>query len=237
MCFFLMIRRPPRSTRTDTLFPYTTLFRSHLVLGRRGRSWRGLFGGEHPLDASAGSVALSLPGSDLAFELRAIVDATVQALASQDTDLDLGHVEPAGVLRREVELQPAEEAMGLRRGEGLVESPGRVRGQVVHDHPDLVSVGEADVDEIAHLLGKVDGRAPPGDRDLAPGPVGIHGDEQIDGAVAAILVVIALQPSRPGRDWLTCFADELNRALVAPDTPALRLGVFPIETAQTPHTA
>src|SRR3546814_18970187 len=26
--FFLMIRQPPRSTRTDTLFPYTTLFRS-----------------------------------------------------------------------------------------------------------------------------------------------------------------------------------------------------------------
>src|SRR3546814_19202957 len=29
MFFFLMIRRPPRSTRTDTLFPYTTLFRCH----------------------------------------------------------------------------------------------------------------------------------------------------------------------------------------------------------------
>src|SRR3546814_10296309 len=27
-CFVLMIRRPPRSTRTDTLFPYPTLFRS-----------------------------------------------------------------------------------------------------------------------------------------------------------------------------------------------------------------
>src|SRR3546814_15078093 len=27
--FFFMIRRPPRSTRTDALFPYTTLFRSH----------------------------------------------------------------------------------------------------------------------------------------------------------------------------------------------------------------
>src|SRR3546814_15046814 len=47
--FFLMIRRPPRSTRTDTLFPYTTLFRSkyrgrgrprrvrHPDLLRRGR--------------------------------------------------------------------------------------------------------------------------------------------------------------------------------------------------------
>src|SRR3546814_11339159 len=31
--FFLMIRRPPRSTRTDTLFPYTTLFRSARGMG------------------------------------------------------------------------------------------------------------------------------------------------------------------------------------------------------------
>src|SRR3546814_12391202 len=30
LLFFLLIRRPPRSTRTDTLFPYTTLFRSVL---------------------------------------------------------------------------------------------------------------------------------------------------------------------------------------------------------------
>src|SRR3546814_2440224 len=30
-----MIRRPPRSTRTDTLFPYTTLFRSHRGVQRR----------------------------------------------------------------------------------------------------------------------------------------------------------------------------------------------------------
>src|SRR3546814_6022249 len=34
--FFLMIRRPPRSTRTDTLFPYTTLFRSQTLLGVTG---------------------------------------------------------------------------------------------------------------------------------------------------------------------------------------------------------
>src|SRR3546814_9183744 len=33
--FFLMIRRPPRSTRTDTLFPYTTLFRSQGAVGAR----------------------------------------------------------------------------------------------------------------------------------------------------------------------------------------------------------
>src|SRR3546814_8621061 len=32
-----MIRRPPRSTRTDTLFPYTTLFRSHAFTGHPGK--------------------------------------------------------------------------------------------------------------------------------------------------------------------------------------------------------
>src|SRR3546814_15472178 len=33
--FFLMRRRPPRSTRTDTLFPYTTLFRSREYLKKK----------------------------------------------------------------------------------------------------------------------------------------------------------------------------------------------------------
>src|SRR3546814_4500779 len=40
LLFFLMIRRPPRSTRTDTLFPYTTLFRSkdaNLVIAEKIR--------------------------------------------------------------------------------------------------------------------------------------------------------------------------------------------------------
>src|SRR3546814_12891416 len=36
--FFLMIRRPPRSTRTDTLFPYTTLFRSRFGARRVSQS-------------------------------------------------------------------------------------------------------------------------------------------------------------------------------------------------------
>src|SRR3546814_21116123 len=42
--FFLMIRRPPRSTRTDTLFPYTTLFRSADDEGTRADH---LAGGHH----------------------------------------------------------------------------------------------------------------------------------------------------------------------------------------------
>src|SRR3546814_2288935 len=54
-----MIRRPPRSTRTDTLFPYTTLFRSHhrfRTRFHRGRSARPALGrgsvGGHTLPAT-----------------------------------------------------------------------------------------------------------------------------------------------------------------------------------------
>src|SRR3546814_13178280 len=63
--FFLMIRRPPRSTRTDTLFPYTTLFRSAVD----GRACTGasaccaadLWTVRHPVCASARAHAGSAP--------------------------------------------------------------------------------------------------------------------------------------------------------------------------------
>src|SRR3546814_2939309 len=44
-----MIRRPPRSTRTDTLFPYTTLFRSFGGGGPCEAWWRGTRGVSCPL--------------------------------------------------------------------------------------------------------------------------------------------------------------------------------------------
>src|SRR3546814_2741991 len=40
--FFLMLPRPPRSTRTDTLFPYTTLFRSRERVGDRQHRHRAV---------------------------------------------------------------------------------------------------------------------------------------------------------------------------------------------------
>src|SRR3546814_7060368 len=47
-CFFLMIRRPPISTRTDTLFPYTTLFRSSRPRAARLRRGGGRDGAARP---------------------------------------------------------------------------------------------------------------------------------------------------------------------------------------------
>src|SRR3546814_14968651 len=69
-----MIRRPPRSTRTDTLFPYTTLFRSDM------HHRHHLVGGVDPhLDGVA--VVIGLAGADaaeLAVELAHAVVARVE---------------------------------------------------------------------------------------------------------------------------------------------------------------
>src|SRR3546814_1541400 len=83
---FLMIRRPPRSTRTDTLFPYTTLFRSSarvvvIGLGEKGKFDGAAFRravteaavalGKLPIaTASVFLTGLDVPGKDTAWKLR-----------------------------------------------------------------------------------------------------------------------------------------------------------------------
>src|SRR3546814_1379749 len=68
-----MLRRPPRSTRTDTLFPYTTLFRSYLVVPvlvhPDGIEGRGHAARPHDLDAMGAAPEF------LARRLDAAVDA------------------------------------------------------------------------------------------------------------------------------------------------------------------
>src|SRR3546814_15439749 len=89
--FFLMIRRPPISTRPDTLFPYTTLF----------RSLRGL-AGDHVL--GFGDVGIRLAGRQCPTDLAAVanhateqgVDGCVKRFAhdvpQSDVDRSLGKI-------------------------------------------------------------------------------------------------------------------------------------------------
>ena len=67
-----------------------------------------------------------------------IVNSFGQALAAQHADLDLDHVEPAGVLGGEVELQTAQDAPGFGGLKGLIEGTGRVGVQVILHNPDAL---------------------------------------------------------------------------------------------------
>src|SRR3546814_3665903 len=76
-----MIRRPPRSTRTDTLFPYTTLFRSDRVAFAHHRLQAG-----ESFERGVGAVAFVAVGDDVlvADLLGLLVDDRHRRLAGDD---------------------------------------------------------------------------------------------------------------------------------------------------------
>src|SRR3546814_7598681 len=75
-----MIRRPPRSTRTDTLFPYTTLFRSNAQVGLAHYGVHGVVDASRSDERSVGGELADLGGC------RAVGDV-------EDEDLGLGRSE------------------------------------------------------------------------------------------------------------------------------------------------
>src|SRR3546814_20033639 len=87
-----MIRRPPRSTRTDTLFPYTTLFRSlHIPVGIDRAGIESLdLGAVHAAIKRAFTLALEHQPVDVAAEPRFAIPAKAVAALAR---LILGQVE------------------------------------------------------------------------------------------------------------------------------------------------
>src|SRR3546814_18137233 len=103
-----MIRRPPRSTRTDTLFPYTTLFRSGVFGTRTAEQQLVIFG----------ALAVDAKDADLAGMM---VAAGVDA--ARDLDLELANVELTLHVRKTLRnlLRQRDRA---RVGEGAIIEPG-----------------------------------------------------------------------------------------------------------------
>src|SRR3546814_10695638 len=79
-----MIRRPPRSTRTDTLFPYTTLFRSYSFTNIIGTKLNSLKGGmQRYVDT-------------VAAHLNVVTNARVQSVEESEHEATVTWVDAAG---------------------------------------------------------------------------------------------------------------------------------------------
>src|SRR3546814_8134672 len=113
-----MCRRPPRATRTDTLFPYTTLFRSEPAVGRGAAAGDALVA-VHEVHGQAALVqrAVRLGGGRRAGAARLLEDVVVGGAAVRPAQLDL-------TLGRPVRLAPQIDAVGLGCGEQVAEGAG-----------------------------------------------------------------------------------------------------------------
>src|SRR3546814_7596051 len=118
MVFFLMLRRPPRSTRTDTLFPYTTLFRSDIGGDDAFRER----GARDPVLEQRGEVerALAVPGEDDRLVLRLRGEEGVEGLF----DIAVGGVDR------------------LARGDAVLGEEGAERRLAVARRPDFARIGK-----------------------------------------------------------------------------------------------
>src|SRR3546814_15014075 len=105
-----MIRRPPRSTRTDTLLPYTTLFRSHYPADRESARR-----GDRAGDAAQGFLGFG-------------VSRAHGAAAAHSMERGRRHVEHPGITRHRAARADAE-----RHGHELQLYPATLR-RLVHPH-------------------------------------------------------------------------------------------------------
>ena len=132
---------------------------------------------------------MSLPRGDLAAQGVEVGDATVEALAVERAQLDLGDVQPASVLGSVVDFEALGQALGFSRRKGLVERGDVVGVEVVDDKAHLdrlrIAFDQHALDEVRPIfagaaLGDLDVSAPRQRFDL---------DQKRSHAVAHILVI------------------------------------------------
>jgi hypothetical protein len=181
----------------------------------------GVVGCEAPVDLGAESVSLPLVGSDLLLEGLDVRYPTVEALAAEHREFDLGDVEPTAVLGSQVDLELVAEALGLGGWEGFVERGGSMSAELIHHQDDLLGLGMADIDEVLDLPRPIDSSAPSGHGELACAEQRLGETEDVGDTSANILVVVALGSACLGRYWDAGLADELSGHLIQADQGSL----------------
>ena len=183
----------------------------------------GILSGEAPVDPTSGAVARRLPFRDLPLQGRPVGQPPVQALLRQHGKLDLGHVQPAPMLGRVVQLQPIGQPLRLGRLERLIQRRGRVGVEVVLDQHDLLSVGVTHIEQVLDAVRPVDPGAPRTDRHVPPPAQRLTHQEGVAHPPPLVLVVLPCPPPRRDRPRRGDFRQQLPTGLVQADLRVARV--------------
>lgn len=105
---------------------------------------------ELPLDGAALGISIALPGTHLGLQALAGCNSTIQALAAQDADLYLCHVQPTGVLGRVMELHPVKQTGRVAATQHFIEALPEVDVQVVQNQVNATGVGIGAGKQVLH---------------------------------------------------------------------------------------
>lgn len=174
----------------------------------------GVVAGELPDDFAFVGVGVGLPGGEFGVEQVEIVDASVQALAGESGQFDLGDVEPGPVFRGVVDLQAFGQRSRPGRLERFVQGSEGVGVQVVHNQHDPRGVGVVDLEEARDLGGPVNPGPPRAGIDPALPGEGFDPHEDRAGAVADVLRILFAVMAWAGWDRLPRVSEQLVGLLV-----------------------
>src|SRR5882757_3946100 len=191
---------------------------------------------KRPLDATSSGVAPPLPSRHLAGERSLLGTTARQALALQDTDLDFGHVQPARMIRRVVELDPAQQCCGHLYAEHFFEAGTQMRVEIVHHQVNLACLGIPAAQEPTDKANEVDLGAPGGDLRKPALTARLDGDKDVAGAGPLVLVVLFGRCSRLGRQGATSVTQQLLALLVQTNYRLAWIVGASIQSQQVVHT-
>ena len=130
-----------------------------------------------PLDAASSGVAPPLPRRYLGGENSLLGSAARQALALQNPDLDLGHIQPARMLGGVVKLNPAQQCSGRLHTKHLLEAFAQMRVEIVQDQVNLAYVAIPAAQQPADESDEIHLGAPGGDLHEAALAARLDGDK------------------------------------------------------------
>ena len=172
---------------------------------------------EFPLDGSPLGVSSLLPCIDLGLQGFCGVNSPIQALTGEDADFDFGHVQPARVLGRVVELHSAQQPGGPALSQHVVEAFLEVDIQVVQNEVNATGLGACPREQVVDEGDEVNLSPALGDRDHAPSGLGLNGHEQVGGAMSRVLIVLLGRGLWCHGQRLAAVSDQLQALLVDAD--------------------
>ena len=157
--------------------------------------------GERPLDWAALAVAALLPSLDVTLKGIARVEAHVQTLAREDSDLHLGHVQSTCVLGRVVESDPAQQLGGPVRTQDIDETFFAVGVQIVQHQVQASSRTVSGGEQVAYKGNEVGLAAMFGYDNRSRARLGLNGYEQVASAPTHVLASLPCEGCQASWAW------------------------------------
>jgi hypothetical protein len=136
-------------------------------------------------------------------------DPSVQALSREDTQLDLGDIEPASVFGSIYKLKPIPEGFRYLGREGFIERSGRMRVQVVHHQRDFFCLGIVISNDLEKSSPILPGSSLSNLYYSFPGK-GFTGKEDVAGTTPTVFIVVSGRLSWQTGDGRSRLANKLS---------------------------